>query len=356
MIRLDDQAARIARSVVGSHTMQAADAANGALLDSPPSHGALYDASATTATTWSISYVRSTQAKYVELRVVMRASVTSGTVRIKLTLRDAAGNSVARTTSAVPDGFKDNTTTVTPSFLGGSVWTHATELRGLLDVGTIAATLTNASWSLDFEITTSSAHILSLHAVELPRWQLDDTASAGGILPGSFLPRRAVTDGAQDGLERLLATIESARTTQRTYLVTAWPQDITAAIPQTASTSYAALTNLAEAATYITWRVRARRLYAAATAGEDIRFRVLYRFAGGGVETADIRMSGNATGSPWAITGLAFTTTWTWSSWKDAKIVTNGTDTEDVFGFEARVSLATATFYLAGLHIQESST
>ena len=353
-LAFDDQAARIARPVVGSHTMLVANAANGALLDGPAGHGAIYEASAASATTWSLSYVRSAQARYLEVRATLVSTSISGTVRIKFTATDAAGNTVSHTSSAVPDGYRDNTTTVYPP-AGSSVWEMARGLSGFIDLDALAATLVNASWSLNFEITTSSAVILSLHVVELPRWRVDDTATAGGVIPGSYQRGRWITDGAQDGLNRALATIEAARTTQRTYLTLAWPQDTAVAIPQTASTSYAALTNLVEGATYIVWRVRARRLYAASSAGESIRFRVLYKLVRVAAETADVRLSTGATASPFALTGLA-STSWAWSSWKDAYLKTNGTDTEDTIGLEAKVSAGTATLYIAGIHVLEQAT
>jgi len=353
-LAFDDQAARIARPVVGSHTMLVANASNGALLDAPAGHGAIYEASAGSATTWSLSYVRSTQARYLEVRALLVSTSTSGTVRIKLTATDAAGNSIAHTSSAIPDGYRDSTTTVYPP-AGSSVWEMARGVSGFIDIDALAATLVNASWSLNFELTTSSAVVLSLHVVELPRWRVDDTATAGGVIPGSYQRGRWITDGTQDGLNRVLATIEASRTTQRTYLTLAWAQDTTAAIPQTAATSYGALTNLAEASTYRVWRVRARRLFAASSAGESIRFRVLYKLVRVGAETADVRLSTGSSSSPFALTGLA-STSWAWSSWKDAYLKTDGTDTEDTIGLEAKVSAGTATLYVAGIHVLEQAS
>ena len=132
-LAFDDQAARIARPVVGSHTMLVANAANGALLDGPAAHGAIYDVSAASATTWSLSYVRSAQARYLEVRATLVSTSTSGTVRIKFTATDAAGNTVSHTSSAVPDGYRDNTTTVYPP-AGSSVWEMARGLSGFIDV------------------------------------------------------------------------------------------------------------------------------------------------------------------------------------------------------------------------------
>lgn len=360
-ITLEHEAPRVARTVRGAHSMNIADAANAALLDGPAGHFEAHDLASASAATWSFSYVRSAQARFLELRAVCTGTTSGATVRVKLTVTDGT-TTISHTDALIPSGFRDEVSTVVPAIAGATVWSHATELRGVIDVELMAATLSaSTSWTMSFEVTTASAYVLSLRGVELPRWRIDDTATAGGVLPGSYLPRRAITDGAQDGLQRLLATIEAARTTQRTYLATAWPRDVSAAIPQTTGTSYAALTNLAEGATYRSWIVRPRVIARrTSTSEEDVRFRVLYRLSGGaGTETASVQMHSNAAASPFVLTGLAHTgTSWAWSGWKDAKLFTGSglTDLVDSIGFKALVSAAGPTLYIASIHVRESTS
>lgn len=360
-LALDHEAARVARTVRGYHSLNVAEAANAALLDGPAAHFEAFDLSAASATAWSFGYVRSAQARFLELRAVCTGTASGASVRFKVSITDGT-NTVTSSNALIPYGFRDNVTPVVPAIAGATVWSHATELRGWIDVETAAATLSASSrWSVDVEVTTSSAHVLSLSGVELPRWRANDAATAQGAIPGNYLPRRAITDHSATGLRRLLATLEAARTTQRTYLSTAWPRDTSAAIPQTTGTSYAALTNLAEGATYRSWIARPRIIAKRAVASEeDVQFRVLYRLTGGaGTETASVQMRSNASGSPFALTGMAHTgTSWAWTTWKDAKFFTGTglTDLVDSFGFEAKVSAAGPTLYVASIHVREAAT
>lgn len=349
---LDAEAARVAATVRGGHTFRPAMAANAALLDHPP--GRFFVEDLVDSATYSAGYTPSPGARWLYLRWRTAPSATiTDTAAVDLTLRDTGGASVVSSNAMVPLGFKGEAD-YAPAIFALDRFTDCRSHEGWLDLDALRSTLTADDWSLDFAVTlTGSGEVRTLEGWELPRNVLDDSVVARGILPGAFNPLRPVIDGTPVGLERLLATIEAARNTIRpVYLSLAFPQLTTSACPYVTGTSYAAFAGLDEGASYVTLQVFVRRLFAASSAGEPSRFRVLYRMSGGaGTETGKVRLITGASGSPFASNSLAYTTSWTWSPWIDAQLATNGAHGVDSLGLQGRMSAVGPTLHAAAVHV-----
>jgi hypothetical protein len=349
--------ARIARPVLGQHTLLLANAANCALLDHPAGrfHLDLQD----TAGTFSFSYVRNPGARYVriEARINALGGFGTGTVTLDLTVRDGAGHSVASSSSRIPYGFKGETHYARLS-VNGPIVDNQTVVVGYLDCDALDDDLTDPDWVFEFALGfAGGAELNSLHGQELPRFLVDDGATHGGIVPGSFQHDVPIDDDATTGLVRLVSTLASARLVERTYVSLAWRQQVVTATetPNVSATSYAPFAALAADAAPQTWQLTARQIATGSTAGEAIRLRFLYRFsAGAGTKTGTVRLAGNATGSPWTSGALAYTTSWTWSPWITAAIRTSpATDTLSLTG---KVSASGPSLWLASLHVREHVT
>jgi hypothetical protein len=349
--------ARIRATVHGPQIAEVARVANFGCLDNPSQRflGADLDAG-----DYSFSYTpAATPArKYLRVTVWIYPGSAVGLATITLTIRDSLGNSVTGAVSTMPLGFRgENRGAPPPAY----ATRHETALRvaGDFDLAALAATLTGPDWSWDFALTSTNSAYFTVEAFELPRVKID-TAETYGALPVAYLGGAEIDDDAATGTERLLTTIAGARTTERVYLQLAWEKDTSAPIPQTTGTAFAFLTNLDEnGTTYETWRVFVRQVYAVSTAGEAAKVRFLYRLSGGaGTETAEIRTHTGSTASPFDLTGLAHTgTSWVWSDWKtillDTAGATAGQEGTTTIGFEARVSAAGPTLYLAAIEVLE---
>lgn len=348
---IDPEAARVGNTVRGYHTMSAAMLANAALLDHPS--GRLHVEDLTDSGVYSVGYTPSPCARwlFIRCRVAPGTSVTS-TAAVDLSLTDTLGNTVLSGTGEVPTGFQGEAV-YTPLLIGDNRFNDATTRQGFIDLDAVRATLTADDWSLDFAVTiTGSAEVQLLEAFEVPRFAIDDAAAHRGIIPSSFTPGRLVTNATPDGLQRLLATLDSGRSTIRhTYLSLAFAQSIATAPNATSAAGYTALTGLDEASTYETFKVLVRRLYAASAVGEPIKARVLYRFSGGTTETVKWRLNTGSSSSPFTSNNLAYTTSWTWSPWINGKLATNGTGGYDTLGLQAKLSTAGPTWYLAGVQV-----
>lgn len=353
--------ARVRATVYGPQIAEIARVLNYAALDNPAQR---FGASDLPVGTSSFSYTPSATPAGRYLRVMVWLTPASGvatTGTVTLTVRDELGNSLTGAVATIPLGFRGESVTASSASVG-TRFDFATRVSGDFDVPAMAATLTGDHWSWEFTTTLGggSNSRVTITAYELPRFVLD-TAETYGALPGAYLGGAEIDDDAATGTERLLTTLVGARTTERTYLSLAWPEDTSATIPQVASTSYVALTNLDEGGSPETWRVLVRRIAAASADGEACRFRVLYRFDGGvGTETANVRMLTGSSSSPFVSASLPYTTSWTWSPWKAGLLATDeagigivGTDT---IGFEAKVSASGPTLYLAAIHVLEDVT
>jgi len=355
---IDPQTPRVSRAVLASHDRELALASNCALLDHPSGRFNL-DLIDTTGT-YSFSYVRNPGARYVKLDFRVNAATSFGGVyaQVDLTVRDAAGHSVASSDDRIPYGFKNEASHAPYRVLDGALIGGQAIVTGVVDCDALDDTLTDPAWVFEFVITfTGGAEVNSLQGQEIPRFVVDDTATHGGVLPGNFQRDAPIDDDAQERLGRVLRTLVSARQVERTYVSLAWRQQVavSAETPNVAATSYQYFAALAADAAPQTWRPSPRQIYTAATAGEAIRYRVLYRFSGGvGTETGNVQLTGSAAGSPWASSSLAYTTSWTWSPWITAAIRTS--PLSDTFSLKGRVSASGPTLWVASLHVLENVT
>jgi hypothetical protein len=104
-----------------------------------------------------------------------------------------------------------------------------------------------------------------------------------------------------------------------------------------------------------TFAVYPRSIGAVSAAGEAAKVRFLYRMSGGaGTETGQISLRGSATGSPWTLASIAYTTTWTWSAWVDCAVRTS--PLSDALSLSGKVSASGPTLWLAGVHVREAVT
>ncbi len=285
-------------------------------------------------------------------------TLTPTTITVDLTIRDEFGNSVASSAGEIPRTFR-STTSVTADravtfvpldnfALGG---------RGYLDLDALAATLTGDDWSFELAITTSggNARFDRFELAELPRAEV---AVVSGDPYGVILGQLNVSNPVRaEGYEQLARSVEGAVLCNRTYVSLAWPEDITADIPQTTATSFAALTNFEEGSgVRQKVRVRVRPIAAAApsgsAAGEPARSCFRFYVDGGG--SASVRVHTGATGSPFVLSGLSGAS-WQWSDWLDTPLPTDGTAQIATLEIDAKVDSG-STLYLAHWQVDEHQT
>lgn len=349
--------ARIGRATQAVHPLTLALVANCALLDTPP---------AQCSTPWtetggafSLSYVRNPGARFVRLEaLVLPTDAALGAyVTLDLTVRDAAGHSVSSSDDRIPRRWKGENVYCPVGAAGGARLDRAERVVGYVDLDELDDDLTDASWSFDVTLTVSGgAQVETISLGEMPRFIADDAATHGGMLPGSFQRDATIADGTQDGLRRLLSTLDSARQSQRSYLALAWRQAMLSdEVPSLTSAVDAPFTLLEGAGSggRLEWALAPRPVHAASSAGEAARFRVLYRFDGGaGTETAKVRLRGSATGGTWITGTLSYTTSWTWSPWVACACRTS--PRSDRLSLSGNLSASGPTLWLGGVHVPEA--
>lgn len=292
------------------------------------------------------------------VRCVMPDGVTlnAGEVlAVTMTITDAAGHTVAASDPPVPASFRGETTNVYPDSGPPSIPTLFG--TGYLDLDAIAAVLTDPSWSFQFVVARAVGTVAVVEAIDMREIgrTIVNTADTYGVDPADFQPGQPIGAGSSTtgGALRLAQTIEGGIATLPDMLHLGWIDDIAAAVPQTTSAAYAAMTNLLQSAGVpMRWRVPVRPLYYAlasggTTLGERARWRVRYYVAGGG--TADVQLLTGATGSPYSITGLTGAA-WAWSAWQTIELPTSGTDAIAELSLKGRTSAG--TLCLAGIHVQ----
>jgi hypothetical protein len=355
---LDERQAVIAAATLAPHPLAMALAANCALLDTPA--GQCSTGWTETGGVYSLSYVRNPGARFVAIvaRVLPASAPINATVTLDLTVRDAAGNSVASSDDRIPRRWKGETIYCPYAAPGTALSEYSEQVVGYVDCDELATDLSDPSWSFDVTLSvTGGAQLDGMWLTEMPRFLIDDSVSHGGIVPGSFQRDATIHDGSTDGLDRLLATLASGRTQQRSYLALAWRQSVVSAeTPSLTSATDAPFALLdAGAGVRASFAVYPRSIAAVSTAGELAKVRYLYRFSGGaGTETAKIRLRGSATGSPWLTGDLAYTTSWTWSPWIDCAVRTS--PLSDALSLSGNVSASGPTLWLAGAHVREAVT
>ena len=290
------------------------------------------------------------------VRCVMPDGVTlnaNEVLAVTMTITDATGN--ASTSAMIPASFKGETFDVDAA--SGSPAIPTLGGTGYLDLDAIAAVLTDPSWSFQFVVARAVGTVAVVEAIDMREIgrTIVNTADTYGVDPADVQPGQPIGAGSSTtgGALRLAQTIEGGIATLPDMLHLGWIDDIAAAVPQTTSAAYAAMTNLLQSAGVpMRWRVPVRPLYYAlasggTTLGERARWRVRYYVAGGG--TADVQLLTGATGSPYSITGLTGAA-WAWSAWQTIELPTSGTDAIAELSLKGRTSAG--TLYLAGIHVQ----
>ena len=355
---VSERQALVAKATQAVHGLNLALAANAGLLDTPA--GQCSTGWTETGGTYSLSYVRNPGAKYVQIctRILPTTTPLSATVTLDLTVTDATGNSVSVGDDRIPRGWKGEIVYAPALPTGGALaeWSHV--VLGYVDCDELDDTLTDPSWSFDVALAvTGGAQLDGVWLAEMPRFLVDDGATHGGIIPGSFQRDATIHDGPVDGLDRLLATLASGRIQQRSYLALAWRQStVSAETPSLTGTSDGPFTLLdAGSGVRAEFAVYPRSIAAVSVAGEAAKVRYLYRFSGGaGTETGQIALRGSATGSPWLLSSIAYTTSWTWSAWVDCAVRTS--PLSDLLSLSGKVSAGGPTLWLAGVHVREAVT
>ena len=295
-----------------------------------------------TARKYCGAYTRTTNAtKFLYVAAHYRASTAADSIKVDLTIRDAAGNSVTSSSALIPYFLKG--TTVSLQGTTGSIVTDARELgSGYLDLDALAVTLVDPDWSLEFAVaapgvTDSLVDLIELW--EVPR-QVVDQSDAAGVLVGPLMPGNPITSGpasgaTADGWARIEATLQGAVKSQRTYAQECFgPDDVTAAqLPQTTSASYVSLTHLEESAGVPISYVLRIRPVVGGTGGEIARARFRYIAAGGATGSIEVT-TGIAT---YSLTGLS-STSWTWSPWLSVLLKTDNAGHIETVSFKAKRS------------------
>ncbi len=355
---VQERLARIAQATRATDALSLARAANCALLDTPA--GQCSTGWTETGGVYSLSYARNPGARFVAIvaRLLPRTSTATVSITLDLTVRDSTGNFVASSDDRIPDQWKGETLLAPRARAREPFAAASLRVVGYVDCDELATDLSDPSWSFDVTLSvTGGAQLDGLWLAEMPRFLADDSVSHGGIVPGSFQRDATIHDGATDGLDRLLATLASGRTQQRSYLALAWRQSaVSAETPSLTSATDAPFALLdAGAGVRATFAVYPRSIAAVSTAGELAKVRYLYRMSGGaGTETAKIRLRGSATGSPWLTGDLAYTTSWVWSPWIDCAVRTS--PLSDALSLSGNVSASGPTLWLAGAHVREAVT
>lgn len=312
----------------------------------------------TTARTYVVSYTRTSNAiGYLYLAARIRYGYRGDQLTIDLTVKDAAGNSVASSSTAIPAGFKvGNVWTAPPTWNGatGAVLEYASTIaEGYLDLDALAGTLSDPSWSLEFAVaapTGTTSTIDLIEVFEMPR-AIVDSADTYGMLSGAVMPGRPLVAGdvTEDGIARLRQTLTGARLAQRTYVQECFgPDDTTATlVPRTTSATYAALSELDEGGgVAVSWVFRVRTV-AGASGGEVARARFRYLVSGGG--TAYVRTTTGI--STYDTTGLT-SATWAWSDWVAVSLKANATGHLETVSFKGKTSAG--TLYVSGWILEEN--
>lgn len=354
--------AQTGRTVRGPHVMGVAETANVLALARPSREFSLYTLG---PGTYAASYVRTHTAINQALiewttRTVASEGVTitpGESLSVELTINDALGNSVGPSDSRIPQYFRGETrsyiqwTTGHPGLpdAGGS---------GVLDLEALAVDLTDPSWSFSFVVARpSGTHLFvdRVHMRELAR-SVVDTSDEYGVDPADFQPGQPQSAGAaaSSGLLRIAHTIDGALAATDDVLVLGWIDDTSAAIPQTTSATYAAMTNLTQSgSTPMRFRVPVRPVFVAAppgdVTGETARFRVRYYVSGGG--TAKVQLLTGSSGSPYETASLSGAA-WTWSDWVDCRLPTDAVDVIATLSLKGKTSAG--TLYVSGVHVQQT--
>ena len=363
-VALPERAPRIAVPPTSVEMVQHASCVSGAILDDPGACFSAYEIPDSGTVTWS--YQRSPGARYLRLYAHAPSSsdptdYTVNTVDLELTISDGTTTiTVGDTEGRIPRGWMGETQY--PPFTGLGRGVSGLEVVGWVDLDALCDSGLSSSlddtvaWSISVAVTLGgAAEILALHGWECPGFAVDPDAAGPRGVPMDFFGRDDAVIESPEGIASLVDADDAAVQMQRTLVCVAWRQQVsdTAETPSCASSGFGAITLLDEDGTAAPLRTRCRQIATASSAGESIRHRVLYRMSGGTTEAATVRLSGSATGSPWDTSSLAYTSSWTWSSWVTAAHKTNATGGVDDLYLEAKIA-SPARLWIASVHVVEA--
>lgn len=352
---IPEDSPRIGVPPTAAEMTQHAGCINTAALDDPAAHFAAYEM--LDSGRWSWGYTRTAQARYLFVRATLATltATTGGTNTVKMALSLTDGtNTITSSDSRIPFGFKNEVWQSPTQTLGGRL--DGLHVAGYIDLDLVDDALSGSDWTVSVDVTIAGAgEVLVFHAWEVPGFAVDDNVPGRGVLVGNYARDVEIADTPL-GCEELVAADDAAVAAQRTLISLAWRQqvaDITET-PNAAGTSYGPLGLLEEGSSAGSFRTVARRLPDVVSGDVPMRYRVLYRFSGGaGTETANVRLGSGATGSPWATSALAYTTSWTWSAWVTA--AHRGSAVDDDLAPAARVSAGGPTLWVAALQAMEAA-
>lgn len=213
------------------------------------------DRAAPSASPYVAGYVRSPGARYARLRWYVLPDVGWQSLAVDLTITDELGNSVASSSTEIPNGFKGDATAIRPP-TGIPTDDLGRARGGYVDLDALAATLTGSVWSFAFTITRPTGSSLIVDRIvfeELPR-DLVDSGDTYGLVTNDADPGDPIRAGStsQTGFVRLHRTTDAARLTQRAYLSLAhWPAVAAATTPCKAGTGWGPLVAAAPTSLYV---------------------------------------------------------------------------------------------------------
>jgi hypothetical protein len=312
----------------------------------------------TSARTYVVSYTRTSDAiQFLYVAAHVSYGYHGDQLTLDLTIRDATGNTVSSSSTAIPAGFKvGNPWTAPPTFSADPQPADSyitTIASGYLDLDALAGTLSDPSWSIELAVASpvGTSLVVNLFEVfEMPR-AIVDSADTYGLISGAVMPGRPLTSGStsEDGIARLRQTLTGARLAQRTYVQECFgPDDTTAAlVPRTTSATYAPLSELDEGGgAAVSWVFRVRTIVGG-TGGETARARFRYLVSGGG--TAYIRTTTGI--STYDSAGLT-SATWAWSDWIAVQLKANATGHLETVSFKGKTSAG--TLYVSSWILEEN--
>lgn len=349
---LDLRALGVRLTARSSHAFTLAALANDAAGGHPSQRARI---SKSTGGNYVTSYDPRSSARW--LRVMLTVGIVPNTsyvygdgITVDLSITD--GTNTVSASPEIPDGLRGDQTHQLAPIGGFDLMRPSGSVEWTLDLVRIAAAgvlSTTTTWRLVWTLaqaggspgsgTGSTARAESLTVEELPRWLIDDSEAYGQV-PQSYLPRRVIAGGAGvASLGRLATTIEAAYDLGlRTYHCVTTPESAPCVVT---SATHAALSGeqSRDVADPAHWRVRPRRMGAAAQDGCRVRWGVWYKTSG--ATGGEVRLhSGSSTGvQPMTLAGTSGV--WTWAEDDGAYLATNGTDGLDVIWFDAKVGAGT---------------
>lgn len=269
-------------------------------------------------------YWPGTPARYLKLDAyvsVVPPYVAPNSVTFALGITDGFV-AVALPSNLIPLGFRNTVPNPEPHYPADFSWRFGGmgHVQGYLDVVALVAAGLSVivPWRLTFTVVCNGASVMceGIQLEEVSRFAVDDTDTFG-TLPGTILPRAAIRDS--DQMDRIGASLEYAAAEVRCTYLSRSIDETAGAWLAAVGAGWTSMTNDEElAGTALRWRVRPRRLLAAAQDGA--RFKWIVRYAATDVSAVRINTGGSL--SPYTIALPATAGVWTDSAVGDGYLST----------------------------------